>query len=276
MSEMSLVGRNVDELLLFTAMPKNANPELWDKTNLQTLRRMIISSLSPSQQQMAHDYSDADLFAKLEEKNFKRYDMTARDDVAHWWILRKYILVFFLEQSTTMDYCSLMSIVLLLTFITSASLDLMVHRDPWAYGFILSVILASVSVHLVAKALQACIDINDLLDRDASVLLDAEEKILEKDSLAQDRQTWQTLELLRTISRKIENFDNKLQVLGITVTRNIRNGWVAAMVTLAFDVLMQAVRPVVSNINIEDVEAFIQSNMTSPEFINALSIRKAE
>lgn len=277
MSKMSLVGRNVDELLLFTAMPTNANPELWDKTNRQSLRRLITSreGLTTSERQMANQNSLAELFAKLK---FKRFDMTARDDVADWWSLRKYILVDFLEKSTTMDYCSCMSIMLLLTFITSASLDWMVHRDPWAHGFILSVILASVSVILVAKALQACIDINALLDRDASVLLDAEETILHKHSLAQDevRDRRQTLELLQTISRKIENFDNKLQVLGITVTRNIRNGWVAAMVTLAFDALMQAVRPVVSNINIEDVEAFIQSNMTFPEFINALSIRKAE
>merc|ERR1711966_346321 len=99
--------------------------------------------------------------------------------------------------------------------------------------------------------------------KDPLVLLNAEEEILAaKNAPDDDGPDPQAFYFLQTISRKIENFDNKLQVLGVTVTTNVRNGWLAAMVTLAGKAFTELLKPVIADIHIEDVEALIEGEIT--------------
>ncbi|CAJ1387153.1 unnamed protein product [Effrenium voratum] len=84
----------------------------------------------------------------------------------------------------------------------------------------------------------ACIDINELLDRDAEVLTEASAEAL----LLRRENAAEVAALLHSIERRIAMFDDKQQILGFTMTASFRNGWVASLVLAALSSLVELVR----------------------------------
>eukprot|EP00449_Zooxanthella_nutricula_P056670 CAMPEP_0198569174 /NCGR_PEP_ID=MMETSP1462-20131121/107445_1 /TAXON_ID=1333877 /ORGANISM="Brandtodinium nutriculum, Strain RCC3387" /LENGTH=455 /DNA_ID=CAMNT_0044300259 /DNA_START=203 /DNA_END=1567 /DNA_ORIENTATION=- len=265
-STISLIERNTEQMLLFTTLAKQQRIEMWDGGNRSIVRGLLkVSQTECANKDAVDKCADDELLNYLPE-GIKTLDLTSADELWSWWSLRQCIQVDFVDESTIMDYCCSISMLLLVAVVGSAGLDWLVHKNFLAPGLLLACFLCTCLVYIINRIFQACIDINALLDRDARVLLDAEEDLHRTHPHSPSNETLGVALTLRMIARKIELFDDKQQIFGIPITNRVRNGWVASMAFFLISYLWEAFKPMVDGMDLDDLEALAMNASTNPRF----------
>mmetsp|Transcript_38770 Transcript_38770/g.109654 ORF Transcript_38770/g.109654 Transcript_38770/m.109654 type:complete len:169 (+) Transcript_38770:2-508(+) len=158
-------------------------------------------------------------------------------------------------------------------------MDWLVHRDALAPGLLLSCMLCLAMTKIMSDIFQACIKINGLMERDCRVLIDAEEDVqfMERTSSAVNEahhKKEDVLALLRTIQKKVELFDEKQTIFGVTITSQLRNGWIFTMGALVMQTLWEGIKPVLENMKLEALEGMLANVTSNPssfgQFVSGL------
>jgi len=215
---------NANQLLLFTTLTNYSKVDTWSKKDRTSLKSVLFNNQAVGFGGGLPD--DDDLQHILDGMLGKdRLDLMNLDDIKAWWDLRRYVQIDFMDESAMMDYCGVLVIMLLACFVLSGVLDWLAHADVFSPGIILVVTLGVCLSIIMLDVIQVCIDINHILERDSMVLVDAAaDAILSKRPDAVEVAT-----MLRAVERKVDMFDDRQQVLGVTMTANYRNGWILSV-----------------------------------------------
>ncbi|CAE7670537.1 unnamed protein product, partial [Symbiodinium necroappetens] len=207
---------NAYQLLVFTTLTNYSKVDTWSKKDRSSLKSILYSNHNA----LGGLPSDEDLQRCLDEAlGTDRLDLMCLEDIKAWWDLRRYIQIDFMDESAMMDYCGVLTIILLICFGLAGVMDWIAHADPCSPGLLLILVLAACLSIIMLDVIQVCIDINQILERDSLVLVDAAaDAILSKRPDAVEVAT-----LLRAVERKVDMFDDRQQVLGVPMTANYRN-----------------------------------------------------
>lgn len=146
--------------------------------------------------------------------------------------------------------------LLFISFLTVGCLDWTIRQDPCSPGMLLTVGMCLVLVAVMCIIFQACIKINDLLERDSKILAIA--KLEAHKKAGDDMKVLRTVSLLGTLATTVELIDDKQTLFGITITRNLRNTWIATVAALCFSSLLESLKPMMEHFDINDVESTIK------------------
>jgi len=236
---------NARQLLLFASLTSYSNIDEWSKKHREELGSVLENALgnerssTASSLHLEEPMSERRLQRALDKRiGRERLDLMDLEDIKAWRDLRGYIQIDFLDESAMVDFCGVLTLLLLLCFACSGCFDWIANADPFSPGLILVAILSICLGVIMLNVIQACIDINELLDRDAEVLTEASAEAL----LLRRENAAEVAALLHSIERRIAMFDDKQQILGFTMTASFRNGWVASLVLAALSSLVELVR----------------------------------
>ncbi|CAE7942129.1 unnamed protein product [Symbiodinium sp. KB8] len=226
---------NAYQLLVFTTLTNYSKVDTWSKKDRSSLKSILYSNHNA----LGGLPSDEDLQRCLDEAlGTDRLDLMCLEDIKAWWDLRRYIQIDFMDESAMMDYCGVLTIILLICFGLAGVMDWIAHADPCSPGLLLILVFAACLSMIMLDVIQVCIDINQILERDSLVLVDAAaDAILSKRPDAVEVAT-----LLRAVERKVDMFDDRQQVLGVPMTANYRNGWILSILFAALSALWEMIK----------------------------------
>mmetsp|Transcript_56966 Transcript_56966/g.124568 ORF Transcript_56966/g.124568 Transcript_56966/m.124568 type:complete len:172 (+) Transcript_56966:1-516(+) len=134
-----------------------------------------------------------------------------------------------------MDFCGVLTLQLILCFMVTGAFDWLANGDLFSPGIILVVMLVGCLAVVMFNVIQAAININELLEKDSQVLVDAAADCIFS-------RQWNSAEvagLLQSIERRVAMLDDKQQILGVTMTATYRNGWVATFLAAGISSLVK-------------------------------------
>ena len=106
------------------------------------------------------------------------------------------------------------------------------------------------------RVFEVCIEINSLLDRDMLLLTDA---MLEA-ACRPDNEWQKILAALQVIERKLSFYDGKQKLLGLTVTANLRNGWIASLVVAFLSWGSRFMMPLMSHLDVDRIQELLKQH----------------
>ena len=100
-------------------------------------------------------------------------DLTKLEDVHTWWRVRRFLQLDFVDESAGMDVAATTTALLLCSITIAGLLDWFVHDTQFTAGLAGTIILITALTITMFNILDACIAINQMLERDARILTDA-------------------------------------------------------------------------------------------------------
>ena len=197
------IRQNRDQLLLFSYL---------SSSSVEYLSASERSSLLKLFEPVADEQEDL-LFAPLVLKAVRTVE-----EVKAWWALRRYIQIDFQDESAIMDACGCIVFLLILGFLFCGVVEWSLHGEIFSPAFLLICTLSAVLTMAILRVFEVCIEINSILDRDSLLLTDA---MLEAASLSDDQRP-KVMAALQAIERRL------------TVTANLRNGWLVSLLVAFF------------------------------------------
>ncbi|CAK9020352.1 Uncharacterized protein SCF082_LOCUS14881 [Durusdinium trenchii] len=176
------------------------------------------------------------------------------EDVEAWWAVRRYIQIDFKDESAIMDACGAIVFLLLLGLLFTGIVEWSLHSDPFSPGFLLILMLSSVLTFAMFRVFEVCIGINNVLDRDTLFLTEA---MLKAVHLRKHWDRTKVIAALQAIERRLSVYDDKQKLLGITVSANLRNGWIASLVVTFFSWGSRFMTPVLSHLDVDNLQQLI-------------------
>lgn len=231
------MDQNAKQLLLFSTLTSYSSIESWSRQNREILRSILANALS-NNNNVGGDavITENQLRHALERIiGAEKLDLMNVDDIKAWWELRKYIQVDFLDESAAMDFCGVLTLQLILCFMVTGAFDWLANGDLFSPGINIVVMLVGCLAVLMFNVIQAAININELLEKDSQVLVDAAADCIFS-------RQWNSAEvagLLQSIERRVAMLDDKQQILGVTMTATYRNGWVATFLAAGISSLVK-------------------------------------
>eukprot|EP00434_Breviolum_minutum_P038815 symbB.v1.2.034444.t1/scaffold4447.1/size39509/1 len=108
----------------------------------------------------------------------------------------------------------------------TGAFDWLANGDIFSPGIMLVMMLVACLSVIMFTVIQAAININELLEKDTQVLVDAAADVI----FSRQWNSGDVASLLHSIERRVAMLDDKQQILGYTMTATYRNGWVATFV----------------------------------------------
>lgn len=293
LSSVSRITQNKNQLLIFMALTKNHKVDQWSESSRLAIWQLL--------DQLEHGDSRANLehgncckkdgsyitpsglqFRLQEDLEDAMLDLKNADDILTWWALRKYIQTDFLDESAIMDFCCLLTVMLLLFFSVAILVSWMMHRTVWTCGVFVGGCMALTLGIVIHWVLQVCIDINALLEKDAQVLIQVEEElcidqfqtnvnsdipktIQQTAAKADAPKTITAVEVLDILHRRVSHFDDYQQIFGVRITSQVRLGWVVSVLIALLSALQEIIVPWFEDKDINDFEnmwEYITKNAT--------------
>ena len=247
--------KNRKQLLIFSYMSsqsieylsasdRTVLKEVLDEASMKLVDEDMHLDFNRSHNGVECNGNKSDVFAKLNLGNVKNVK-----DIETWWALRRYIQIDFKDESAIMDACGVIVFLLILAFLFSGVVEWSLRGDPLSLGFLLICALCFTLTFAMFRAFEACIEINNVLDRDALLLSDA---LL--DVARQNETSPEVFIALQAVERRLSKYDDKQRLLGLTVTANLRNGWVASLAVAFFSWGSRFMAPVLSQLDIDQLQ----------------------
>ena len=210
------------------------------------IRRSGQTDGEPKEKPVAQKTQKIDDFDRLVLANVKSVE-----DVEAWWAVRRYIQIDFKDESAIMDACGAIVFLLLLGLLFTGIVEWSLHSDPFSPGFLLILMLSSVLTFAMFRVFEVCIGINNVLARDTLFLTEAMLKVVHLPDHTK------VIAALQAIERRLSVYDDKQKLLGITVSANLRNGWIASLVVTFFSWGSRFMTPVLSHIDVDNLQHLI-------------------
>lgn len=221
------MNHNAQQLLLFSTLTSYSNVESWSGNDRESLRSILSNALSSNNNAGDKVITENQLRDALDRlMGLEKLDLTNVDDIQAWWDLRKYIQVDFLDESAAMDFCGVLTLQLIACFMFTGAFDWLANGDIFSPGIMLVMMLVACLSVIMFTVIQAAININELLEKDTQVLVDAAADVI----FSRQWNSGDVASLLHSIERRVAMLDDKQQILGYTMTATYRNGWVATFV----------------------------------------------
>ena len=235
-----LIMKNRDQLLLFSALSSASQEQLNDVEG-RSARKLREQAYVLAEEQG----EGRDLFAPLDLGK-----AVTAEDVKAWFMLRKFIQVDFADESAIMDACGIIVIVLILGLLLCGIVEWSLHGQLLSLVFLMICTLILVLTFALYRVFDVCIEMNSIMDRDMLLVTDA---MLE--AVCRQNDEWQkVLAALQVIERKLNFYDGKQKLLGLTVTANLRNGWIASLVVALLSWGSRYMTPVMSHLDVDRLQ----------------------
>ena len=150
--------------------------------------------------------------------------------------------------------------MLLLCFSFVAFVNWLVNNRKWSVGLSLLSVLSVCLLITMYKVFDACVAINNLWENDQQVLSRASLEALMDD----DDQAAKAVAILQAMLKKVEVFDNRQELFGVIVTKNLRNGWMLTIVGLLISSAWEISKPLIEKASIDQIEADLQKLALTP------------
>ncbi|CAJ1414736.1 unnamed protein product [Effrenium voratum] len=187
--------------------------------------------------------------------------VTCVADIEKWWAVRRYIQIDFKDESAIVDACGAIVFLLLLGLLFSGVVDWSLHTDAFSPGFLLILMLSLVLIFVMFRVFEECIGINNILDRDTLLLT---ETMLTAVHIKSKIERPKVIAAPQAIALRLSAYDDKQKLLGITVSANLRNGWIASLIVTAFSWGSRFMTPVLSQLDVDNLQQLI---LNSTEFV---------
>ena len=234
--------RNWQQLLIFTALVRS-----YDVSRLPFDERVELNRLLSN----APGREDVQL------------DLRNSVDLQTWWALRDYLVVDFQDESAIMDACGVIVACFLVILVFAALVEWFLHGSPLSLGAVLLAVPFVVLVFACFQMFDVCIKVNTVLERHMLVLADAE--LEGQKSAGSDAERQHACRMLRSMQRRLSVHDERQTLLGLTVTSNLRNGWIVSLLVAAFSSASQLLQPALSQLDVEKLR-----NVTAAELLDFL------
>ncbi|CAE7888333.1 unnamed protein product, partial [Symbiodinium necroappetens] len=242
---------NRDQLLLFTALTRaGAFNSLWSKANLKRLYHILSTKYGAKQEERALEERALRKFLaqRLRGSGEACLDLQRLDHAEAWWKLRMYIQIDFLDETALVEIVGMIIFMLTVLFAVVGLLDWLKYHT-FSLPLSLLALLIWTLVIAMYRVFEECEAINSLWENDNRALSLA---ILRATHAActsphPDPKLNQHASFLRAMQNKVAVFENRQELFGWAVTRNLRNGWVATMATLVVTSAVQIAKPVILN-----------------------------
>ena len=168
--------QNAGRLLAFLAKTEQANVDSWSAREKRRLRSLTLAL--KSHEPGAAGIADVE---NVENVEYVRQflgevgtlDLTKLEDVHTWWRVRRFLQLDFVDESAGMDVAATTTALLLFSVTIAGLLDWFVHDTQFTAGLAGTIILTVALTITMFNILDACIAINQMLERDALILTDA-------------------------------------------------------------------------------------------------------
>ena len=102
-----------------------------------------------------------------------KLDLAKLEDIHTWWRVRRFLQLDFVDESAGMNVAATATALLLCSITIAGLLDWLVHDTGFTAGLAGTIILTTALTIAMFNILDACIAINQMLQRDARILTDA-------------------------------------------------------------------------------------------------------
>lgn len=206
-----------------------------------------------------------------------RFDLKKADDARDWWTLRNHLLIDLMDESAVMEHYSATIMLLLSIFLLLGFVDVTVHKGEtvslmtaakllWqAQGFLAAAEAVAPLAGIVTittciltffvvfvQLVQCCIYINDLLERDAKILLETAAEV----SFLRDAEQGTAAtspECLSVLALNAEKNDARQTLFGVPITQTLRNAVLAIVGAIVVNEVWSISQPVLVNLDLQTI-----------------------
>ncbi|CAE7694262.1 unnamed protein product [Symbiodinium sp. CCMP2592] len=240
------------QLLVFTALTRaDAFNMLWSSGNLDSLRKILQCEGGEDEQSLRKELAERLRTETLERLEFGSsgacLDLQKTHHAEAWWKLRTYIQKDFVDETVVVEIIGVIIFMLMLLFSVVSLLNWL-ENHSWSFPLTLLFLLISILFYVLWQVFEECVAINILWESDNRILSVATLKAMRSACRSKDPRVMERhASLLRAMQNKVAVFDNRQELFGLAVTRNLRNGWVLTASTLMLSFALQIAEPLILN-----------------------------
>eukprot|EP00439_Symbiodinium_sp_Y106_P031558 s4542_g3.t2 len=244
------------QLLVFTALTRaDAFNMLWSSGNLDSLRKILQREGGEDEQSLRKELAKR-LKTETETGTLGRLefgsggaclDLQKPHHAEAWWKLRTCIQKDFVDETVVVEIIGVIIFMLMLLFSVVSLLNWL-ENHSWSFPLTLLFLLISILFYVLWQVFEECVAINILWENDNRILSVATLKAMRSACRSEDPRVMERqASLLRAMQNKVAVFDNRQELFGLAVTRNLRNGWVLTASTLMLSFALQIAEPLILN-----------------------------
>lgn len=297
MASSEQIRRNYRQLLMVRALAATEDDfGKWSKDKRAVLEETLRTRNNPRK--------DGPL--NLLKKEGLSFNLENMEQLQCWWELRMYVQTDCMDESCFMDYCCAVTVPLLLAFLGLGVAEFAAKRDvlinlgnmmngeneennrmqlTMLAGTCVIVNCVATLTYTFFNNIQACVEVNELLENDANLLRWTAAKVqMKKDeSPAATKVHMQNDEcpvaaevqmkkyespesppllvatFLNTLVASVKEVDDRQKLLGIPITPTLRNGLIATVGTALVQYLLAELRPLLHHLNLESITEMLRN-----------------
>eukprot|EP00439_Symbiodinium_sp_Y106_P009524 s633_g1.t1 len=248
--------RNHEQLLVFTALTRaGAFNMLWSSGNLKHLRGLREAWAKAEHEEwdeirlrkaLAKGLSTTNLVRLEFGSNGACLDLQKPHHAKAWWKLRMYIQIDFLDETVLVEIAGIIIFMVTVLFFVVSLLDWL-RNHSWSLPLSLLSLLILTLLHAMYRVFQGCVAINTLWDNDNRALSLATLRATHSACMSADPKMHRCASFLRAMQNKVAVFENRQELFGFAVTRNLRNGWLLTVATVIMSFAIEIAEPLLLN-----------------------------